>query len=108
MANVAVAISKGGHRRGTPNPAQVLGVGGRVGGTLTGGDSCTASQTEITQKGRKGGKGSGSEMGSLDEKVTCTNRRKCCLFSGVTWLGHKGFVRGWQEIWLEKQAGPKP
>jgi len=39
--------------------------------------------------------------GVLDEKVTCTNRRKCCLFS-VTWLEHKGFVRGWQEIWLGK------
>ena len=41
--NVAVAIAKGEHRRGTPNPAQVLGLGGRVGGTLTGGDSWTES-----------------------------------------------------------------
>ena len=40
--------------------------------------------------------------GGLDEKVTCKNRRKCCLFSGVTWLELKVSVRGWQEIWLEK------
>ena len=56
-------------------------------------------------KARKEGKGERVvevRWGVLDEKVTCTNRRKCCLFSGVTWLGHKGFVRGWQEIWLEK------